>query len=93
MLTLESEKLRHQFGWKRSCSVIALSHPLGLEGNVTCAGLEAKFAATTWGKKMQKRKDKASMNDLERYKAMVAKAARGRKIRKVFNSLRKSAAV
>jgi large subunit ribosomal protein L14e len=55
------------------------------------AGLEAKFGATTWGKKMQNRKEKASMNDFDRYKAMVAKAARGRRIRKVFNSLKKSA--
>ena len=55
------------------------------------AGLEANFAATAWGKKMEKMKAKAAMNDFDRYKAMVAKAKRGRLVRKAFNQLKKSA--
>lgn len=55
------------------------------------AGVEAKFAATSWGQKLERRKAKAAMNDFDRYKAMVAKSQRSRQVRKTFNQLKKAA--
>lgn len=55
------------------------------------AGLEAKFCATGWGKKVVARKAKASMSDFDRYKAMIVKTRRSRLVRKAYNALKKSA--
>ena len=55
------------------------------------AGLDAKFLATAWGKKVAKRTAKANMTDLDRHNAMVAKSKRARQVRKAFNALKKAA--
>jgi large subunit ribosomal protein L14e len=54
------------------------------------AGVEAKFAASAWGQKLEKRKAKAAMTDFDRYKAMVTKSRRARLVRKTYNQLKKS---
>lgn len=51
----------------------------------------AKFAASSWGKKLAGQKAKAAMTDFDRYKAAVAKAKKARAVRKVFNQLKKAA--
>ncbi|KAI8473821.1 MAG: ribosomal protein L14 component of cytosolic 80S ribosome and 60S large subunit [Monoraphidium minutum] len=53
-------------------------------------GVEAKFAATAWGKKLAARAAKAAMTDFDRYKAAVEKMKKGRKIRQAVNKLRKA---
>ena len=55
------------------------------------AGVEAKFAKSAWGQKLQKRVDKAAMTDFDRYKAAVAKMKRSAQVRRAFNALKKSA--
>jgi large subunit ribosomal protein L14e len=51
-----------------------------------------KFSSSAWGKKLAARQAKANMSDLDRYKAMVAKAQRSKAVRKAYNQLKKSAA-
>ncbi len=51
----------------------------------------AKFAASSWGKKLAGQKAKAAMTDFDRYKAAVVKAKKARAVRKVFNQLKKAA--
>ncbi|GFR48533.1 hypothetical protein Agub_g10429 [Astrephomene gubernaculifera] len=55
------------------------------------ADVVAKFQASSWGQKLAKQSAKADMTDFDRYKAAVAKAKKARAVRKVFNSLKKSA--
>jgi large subunit ribosomal protein L14e len=50
-----------------------------------------KFAASAWGKKLAARASKAAMTDFDRYKAAVARAQAGRKVRQAINQLKKSA--
>lgn len=50
----------------------------------------AKFAASSWGKKLAKQDAKASMNDFDRFKATAAKVKKARAVRKVFNQLKKA---
>ena len=52
-----------------------------LAAAIKAADVEAKFAATPWGKKMASRKTKLATNDFERYKAMVKKIKTNSKIR------------
>lgn len=56
------------------------------------AGIEAKWAASSWGQKLAKREAKAAMTDFDRYKAMVTKTKKSRVVRKVFNQLKKASA-
>ncbi|KAI3429651.1 hypothetical protein D9Q98_005736 [Chlorella vulgaris] len=53
--------------------------------------VEAKFAKSAWGQKLQKRVDKAAMSDFDRYKAAVQKMKRSSQVRRAFNKLKKSA--
>ena len=39
------------------------------------SGVLEKFAKTAWGKKLAARKEKASLNDFQRFKKMLAKKA------------------
>lgn len=55
------------------------------------AEVEAKFAKSAWGQKLQKRVDKAAMSDFDRYKAAVQKMKRSSQVRRAFNKLKKSA--
>eukprot|EP00775_Hariotina_reticulata_P012181 gene12181-12318_t len=55
------------------------------------ADVAGKFSSSAWGKKLAARQTKANMSDLDRYKAMVAKAQRSRAVRKAYNQLKKSA--
>jgi len=52
--------------------------------------VKAKFAATSWGKKLSARSAKANQTDFDRYKAAVAKAKKSRAVRTAFNKLRKA---
>lgn len=52
----------------------------------------AKFAASSWGKKLAARTAKANMTDFDRYKAMVVKCKRARAIRKAVHTAKKAAA-
>ena len=52
-----------------------------LAAAIKAADVEAKFAATPWGKKMASRKAKLATNDFDRYKAMVKKIKTNAKIR------------
>merc|ERR1712227_673108 len=47
------------------------------------ADVEGKWAATSWGKKMALRKKKVSMNDFERFQAMVNKKELMKKAREI----------
>jgi len=51
----------------------------------------AKFAATSWGKKLAARSAKAATSDFDRYKAAVEKSKKSRAIRTAYNKLKKSA--
>jgi large subunit ribosomal protein L14e len=55
------------------------------------ADVLAKFAATSWGKKLAARSAKAAMSDFDRYKAAVEKSKKSRAIRTAYNKLKKSA--
>jgi hypothetical protein len=55
------------------------------------AGLEEQFAATSWGKKLEKRRTKAGMTDLDRFKAMVQKTTRARAVRKAYKQMQATA--
>jgi len=55
------------------------------------AEVTGKFAASAWGKKLAARASKAAMTDFDRYKAAVARAQAGRKVRQAINQLKKSA--
>lgn len=50
-----------------------------------------KFAASSWGQKLAKRKAKAEMTDFDRYKAAVAKMKRSAQVRRTLNKLKKAA--
>ena len=52
-----------------------------LAAAIKAADVEAKFAATLWGKKIASRKSKLATNDFDRYKAMVKKIKTNSKIR------------
>jgi hypothetical protein len=54
------------------------------------AGIEESFAATSWGKKLAKRQEKANMTDFDRFKAMCAKTARSKLVRKQYQQLQKA---
>ncbi|KAI8469525.1 MAG: ribosomal protein L14 component of cytosolic 80S ribosome and 60S large subunit [Monoraphidium minutum] len=54
-------------------------------------GVEAKFAATAWGKKLAARASKAAMTDFDRFKAAAEKMKRGRAIRTAVRKLSKKA--
>ena len=56
------------------------------------ADVEGKFAESSWGKKLEARRKKASLTDLERYKAAVAKTKKSRAVRIAFSKLKKQAA-
>ncbi|GIL44734.1 hypothetical protein Vafri_2249, partial [Volvox africanus] len=55
------------------------------------ADVVAKFKASSWGQKLAKQVAKSEMTDFDRFKAAVAKTKKSRLVRKVFNSLKKSA--
>uniref|UniRef100_A0A061S9L7 Large subunit ribosomal protein L14e n=1 Tax=Tetraselmis sp. GSL018 TaxID=582737 RepID=A0A061S9L7_9CHLO len=46
-----------------------------------------KFANSKWGKKLQSQKEKASMTDFERFKAMIAKKKRNAKVAEVMKKM------
>ncbi|KAG1655043.1 hypothetical protein FOA52_008794 [Chlamydomonas sp. UWO 241] len=54
-------------------------------------GTFAKFAATSWGKKLAKQTATANMNDFDRFKATATRVKKARAVRKVFNQLKKAA--
>merc|ERR1712137_519013 len=47
-----------------------------------------KFAASSWGKKLQGQADKANMSDFDRYKAMLAKKKKNAEVAKVLRRCR-----
>mmetsp|Transcript_14945 Transcript_14945/g.25953 ORF Transcript_14945/g.25953 Transcript_14945/m.25953 type:complete len:138 (+) Transcript_14945:110-523(+) len=50
----------------------------------------AKFKATTWGRKMENKRKREAMNDFDRFKLMVAKKEKSRRIAKEFKKLKKA---
>ena len=56
------------------------------------ADVEGKFAESSWGKKLEARRKKASLTDLERYKAAVAKTKKSKAVRAAFSKLKKQEA-
>lgn len=54
------------------------------------AGVFAKFASSSWGKKLAKREAKRNQTDFGRYKAAVAKKEKAAKITKIFEDLKKA---
>lgn len=55
------------------------------------AGVSEKWAASAWAKKRALRSAKAQMNDLDRFKAMLSRKIRAKKVNTAFNRLKKSA--
>uniref|UniRef100_A0A7S3VM32 Large ribosomal subunit protein eL14 domain-containing protein n=2 Tax=Eukaryota TaxID=2759 RepID=A0A7S3VM32_DUNTE len=55
------------------------------------AGVEEKFKASSWGKKLTKQANAKSMTDFDRFKAMLAKTKKNRAVRTVLNKLQKTA--
>jgi large subunit ribosomal protein L14e len=55
------------------------------------ADVFAKFAASSWGKKLAKRDAKAAQTDFDRYKAAVAKMKHSAQVRRTVNKLKKTA--
>ena len=55
------------------------------------AGAFEKFAKSSWGAKLARRKSKADMTDFDRYKAAVSKSSKSRAVRTAFNKLKKEA--
>ena len=47
----------------------------------TKADVEAKWAASSWGKKLAGQRSKAAASDLDRFTAMLAKKAAAKKVR------------
>jgi large subunit ribosomal protein L14e len=45
------------------------------------ADVQGKFAASSWGKKLARQAAKRSASDLDRYRTMKAKVAKGEKLR------------
>lgn len=58
----------------------------------SCAEVEKKFGASSWGKKLDSRRKKAALTDFERYKAAVAKSKKSKAVRGAFKKLRKQQA-
>ena len=54
------------------------------------AGINAKWAESSWAKKIAKRQIRAGLNDFERFKVFRAKQLRNRIIQKEFGKLRKA---
>eukprot|EP00798_Chlamydomonas_sp_ICE-L_P017610 gene17610-23943_t len=62
-----------------------------LVAKVTEADIVAKFAASSWGKKLAKRQTSAASTDFDRYKAVALKMKKSRAVRAVFNTMKKAA--
>jgi large subunit ribosomal protein L14e len=54
--------------------------------------VEKKFGQSSWGKKLESRRKKASLTDFERYKVAVAKTKKSKTVRAAFNKLKKQQA-
>ena len=46
-----------------------------------------KFAASSWGKKLQSQADKPKISDFERYKVMIAKKKKNAEVAKVLKKM------
>lgn len=46
-----------------------------------------KFAASNWGKKLQKQAEATSMSDFDRYKAMIAKKKKNAEVTKILKKM------
>ncbi|KAA8494017.1 60S ribosomal protein L14 [Porphyridium purpureum] len=64
-----------------------------LEEAIKANDVLAKFAATSWGKKLDKQRKRAELNDFDRFKLMVAKKEKSRLIAKEYKKLKKAAKV
>jgi large subunit ribosomal protein L14e len=49
----------------------------------------AKFQASSWGKKLQSKVDKANQSDFDRFKAMMAKKTRNAKVAAALKKMQK----
>ncbi|KAI3858384.1 hypothetical protein MKW98_031097 [Papaver atlanticum] len=56
------------------------------------ADVKKKWESSSWGRKLIVQKKRASLNDFERFKVMLAKIKRGGLIRQELSKLKKSAA-
>ncbi|RZC82232.1 hypothetical protein C5167_045011 [Papaver somniferum] len=54
--------------------------------------VKKKWESSSWGRKLIVQKKRASLNDFERFKVMLAKIKRGGLIRQELSKLKKSAA-
>jgi large subunit ribosomal protein L14e len=55
----------------------------------TEAGIQEKWEATSWAKKIALRKKRASLNDFDRFKVMLAKKEKSRVVRQELRKLTK----
>merc|ERR1719272_2487736 len=58
--------------------------------SLTKFGIAAKWADTTWSKKLASKAKRASLSDFERFQVKVQKQKRSRLIRAEFNKLKKA---
>lgn len=61
-----------------------------LERAIAKSGIAAKWADTTWSKKLASKAKRASLSDFERFQVKVQKQKRARLIRAEFNKLKKA---
>lgn len=55
------------------------------------ADVDAKFAASGWGKKIARKQKRAALDDFGRFKVMCARIEKGKKVRAEFEKLRAAA--
>merc|ERR1712216_30835 len=83
---------RQVIGYKRlSLTDIKIDIGRGCKAKVVdaawnTAGVDAKWAATAWGKKLAARKTKASANDFDRFQGMVSHKKKMTAVRKKLKS-------
>jgi large subunit ribosomal protein L14e len=62
----------------------------GVRAAYAASDIDAKWRESAWAKKIEKQKIRASLNDFERFKVLVAKQRRNRLIRVELGKLKKS---
>lgn len=57
----------------------------------TAADVDTKFAASGWGKKIEKKQKRANLDDFGRFKVMVARMKKSKAVNAEFEKLKASA--
>eukprot|EP00884_Botryococcus_braunii_P015723 jgi/Botrbrau1/2834/Bobra.0125s0041.1 len=84
------DEIRRQMNFKRlaltpyKIEIQRLAKKKELKEALETSGVFEKFQQSAWGKKLAARKAKAGLTDFERYKAAVARVARGKKLQKAL---------